>query len=439
MSPGVGLGWRWLWRIQCFQKLFAKSIEAAIGHDQQQVVGFGVCRQKIGHGFAAGDHVGFFAKSANALRDGFRIEAVFVAELLRAKDSAQRDAVCECERLRQRLLENFSAHGIGAWFENRPQAAIGPAPASGFDGGAYGGRVMRKIVNDKNSLVLAFDVETTANGTEGRERFLQKLDSDASSLRDDDRGERVQYIVAAGSGHREFAKEFPFVGDMEFHRVTRKFRFAGNPVVFRGKAVSDYRAECFGGGFAQRRTGFFRVAPNHNTAIARHEVDQAFESEFVGVEVGIDVGVIVFERRDDEIVGMVMEEFRSAIPEICFVLVSFENHFDSLSETVTFAEVVSDATDEESRLLACGLENPGEHRRGGGFSMRAADNDGMFTGKKHFFKNFRHGAIRNFTFESFFELGISARNDVANDHEIRRGSEMRCFEGWKIRNPETLE
>src|SRR5260370_36983771 len=108
MSRGVGLGWRWLWRIQCFQKLFAKSIEAAIGHDQQQVVGFGVCRQKIGHGFAAGDHVGFFAESANALRDGFRIEAVFVARLLRAKDSAKRAAGWCVERLRARPLETFS-------------------------------------------------------------------------------------------------------------------------------------------------------------------------------------------------------------------------------------------------------------------------------------------------------------------------------------------
>src|SRR4029077_14285007 len=141
------------------------------------------------------------------------------------------------------------------------------------------------------------------------------------------------------------------------HRVTRKFRFAGNPVACRGKAVGDYRAECFAGGFAQRGTGLFRVSPNHDAAIARHEIDEAFECKFVRFEVGIDVSMIVFERCDDEIVGMIVKEFRAAIPESGFVLVAFENHLDSLPQTVTFAKVFSEATDEKSRLSACRMEN----------------------------------------------------------------------------------
>src|SRR4029077_20554899 len=88
-SPRMGLGGRWLRRIQFFQKLFAKSIEAAIGHDEQEIVGLGVCSEKISHGFAAGNHVCFFIESANTCGNCFRIEAVFVAELLRAENAAK--------------------------------------------------------------------------------------------------------------------------------------------------------------------------------------------------------------------------------------------------------------------------------------------------------------------------------------------------------------
>ena len=33
--------------------------------------------------------------------------------------------------------------------------------------------MMREIVDDENAVVFAFDVEAAADGTEGRERFLQ--------------------------------------------------------------------------------------------------------------------------------------------------------------------------------------------------------------------------------------------------------------------------
>ena len=121
-----------------------------------------------------------------------------------------------------------------------------------------------------------------------------------------------------------------------------------------------------------------------------------------------------------------MEKFRAAVPESCFVLVAFENHFTSLPEAVAFAEILGDAADEKSWLLSGGVENPGQHCGGSGFSVRAADHDGMLSREKHFFEDFRHGAIRNFALECFFEFRIAASDDVSNHHEIGLRSELRC-------------
>ena len=103
---------------------------------------------------------------------------------------------------------------------------------------------------------------------------------------------------------------------------------------------------------AQRGAGSLCVAPEYDPAVTRHEIHQALESELVDVKVGIDIGVIVFERRDDEVVGVVMEKFGAAIPKSGFVLVPFEDHFAAGAEAVALAKIFSDATDKESRLFA---------------------------------------------------------------------------------------
>ena len=95
--------------------------------------------------------------------------------------------------------------------------------------------------------------------------------------------------------------------------------------------------------------------------------------------------MIVFERSDDQVVGMIVKEFRAAVPESGFVFVAFENHFSSLPEAIALAEVLGDAADEKSWLLSGGVKNPSKHRSSGGFSVRAADDDRMLSGKKNFF------------------------------------------------------
>src|SRR5260221_8572754 len=159
----------------------------------------------------------------------------------------------------------------------------------------------------------------------------------------------------------------------------------------------------------------------------------------VRFKIAVDVGVIEFERCDDEIVWMIVKELGAAIPESRFVFVAFENHFAAFAEAIAFAEVLRYAADEKSRLLSGYVKNPRKHRGCCRFAVRAADDDGMFSGKEDFFEYFRQGAIRNFLFERFFEFGIATRNDVGDDDEVRRGLQMSRVKTVIVRNGELVK
>src|SRR6516162_10810483 len=131
------------------------------------------------------------------------------------------------------------------------------------------------------------------------------------------------------------------------------------------------------------------VTPDDRASAAGNEVDEAPEGELIGVEIGVDIRVVELERGDDEIVGLIVEEFRGFIPIGAIVLVAFEDEFRTAPEAVAFAEILGDTADEEIWVFSCYLEDPGEHGRGGSFAVRAGDNDGVFAGEELLFEDLR--------------------------------------------------
>src|SRR5580693_4175482 len=112
---------------------------------------------------------------------------------------------------------------------------------------------------------------------------------------------------------------------------------------------------------------------------------------------------------------MVMEKFRAAIEEGGLVFIALDDEFLASAEAVTaIAEIRRDTADEKIRPPSCHLENPSQHRRCRGFSVRAGDHDRAVLRYEKFFDDFRHRAIRNLFVQDVFELGIAARNHVAD-------------------------
>src|SRR6266404_2751934 len=63
----------------------------------------------------------------------------------------------------------------------------------------------------------------------------------------------------------------------------------------------------------------------------------------------------------------------------------------------------------------------------------------MLSRKKHFLQYLRQRTIRDFSVEHFFEFGISACDDVANDRQIRRRLHVRRIKRIEKRNPQAFE
>ena len=81
----------------------------------------------------------------------------------------------------------------------------------------------------------------------------------------------------------------------------------------------------------------------------------------------------------------------------------------------------NDAADKKIWPLFGHMKEPGEHGRGGGFAVRATDDDGMFAWKKFFFNYFGERTVRQPAVEHLLDFNIAARNRVAHDDKIRRG------------------
>src|ERR1700688_143063 len=136
---------------------------------------------------------------------------------------------------------------------------------------------------------------------------------------------------------------------------------------------------------------------------------------------------------------MVVEKLRATIPESSLIFIAFQNKFLATSEAVAFAKILRYSTHRKIRLLARRLENPRQHGRGGCFAVRAADHNGMPPGQKYFFKNFRHGAIRDLTIEYLFQLRIASRNDIPDNYQVGSRRQIRSVKRMKERDAQAFE
>src|SRR5713101_730495 len=170
---------------------------------------------------------------------------------------------------------------------------------------------------------------------------------------------------------------------------------ARDPIIFRSESIRGDRTESLLCCTAQSRARIFAIAPDHHAPSSRNKVHQPAEGQLVGLKIGVDVRVVVLERGNNQVVGMVMKKLGSAVPEGRLVFVSFEDEFHPAAKAVTLAKILRHAADEKVRPLPRRLEKPCQHCGGRRFAMCSTDDDGMLSRQKHFFENLRHRAVRN--------------------------------------------
>ena len=163
-------------------------------------------------------------------------------------------------------------------------------------------------------------------------------------------------------------------------------------------------------------------APTQQQPAARNQVDEAPERQPDRLQVGIDVGVVVLDVVDDGDVGQVLQELRGLVEERAVVLVPLDDELAAAADAVAAAEIVGDAADEHARIGAAVRQQPAGQRRGRRLAVRAGDDDGARAPEEVIADRLGQRAIADLPVEHFLELGVAARDGVADDDEVEIGA-----------------
>ena len=157
-------------------------------------------------------------------------------------------------------------------------------------------------------------------------------------------------LYSPASGNSRSAQGWPSCSHRPSRRVRVKVQVRHFPVRPGSGSVSFYRAK----GFRQttlQAWAFGRLAggaiEGHDASAARDQIHQALECRLNGIEVFVNVGMIEFDRSENDGVGKVVQEFRTLVEEGGVVLVAFEDEVLALAEMKARSEIFSNAADQE--------------------------------------------------------------------------------------------
>src|SRR5579862_1227529 len=191
------------------------------------------------------------------------------------------------------------------------------------------------------------------------------------------------------------------------------------PVGLRSCSVALDRTKRLSEGAFETRTlrGFAcEAVEGDDSSAAGDEVHQTFEGCLDGIEIFVDVGVIEFDGSEDDCVRKVVEKLWALIEKGGVVLVAFKNEVMSAPEVEARSEIFGNATDQEGRMQACGVEYPGQHWGCCGLAVCSGYDEDVLPAKEFIVEQLRQGAEWNALVEDVFEFDIAARHSVA-DHD----------------------
>ena len=208
------------------------------------------------------------------------------------------------------------------------------------------------------------------------------------------------------------------------------------PIAIRAQAKSLHRAKRFRGDFLQ-----FRGIPEHQDLPAPgDQVYQPPELQRDRGQVRINIGVVEFQRGQNQFVGVVVQKLRPAIEERSLILVAFDDEFFAAAQAVAaFAEIRRHAANQKIRAPPGDMKNPREHGRGRGLAVGSGHHDRSVPRNEIFFEQLRHRAVRQFFVENIFDLRISARDDIPHHTQVRRGLQIFFAEAFVPGNFQRIE
>src|SRR3990170_932185 len=262
---------------------------------------------------------------------------------------------------RKELVEKVLRPRIPVRLEHRNHLAAGSGLCSGERGPDLR-RVMAVIVDNRDPVDLALDLEAALHAAETPERRTDYLDVDIELSRHGDCGETVIDIVHPGDGKLEPAEVPAVVRDLE-PRAERSERNVLRLIVGLGThavrqiPLLNKRDE---------RLNMLFVEAEYGDAVERDLVDEHEERILDLVDVLVVVEVFRVDVRHH---GDGRRKFEKAP----VALIGFGNEELALPELGVRAKAVQLAADDDRGVYVACRKNRGHHRGGGRLAVRAGN------------------------------------------------------------------
>src|SRR6266481_4064860 len=176
------------------------------------------------------------------------------------------------------------------------QQAIEFADARGFQRGADFSRMMTVIVDHRNVVDHAFDVEAAAHAREFAEALANQLRGNVEVERDGCGGRGVAHVVdARGMEELENAEVVAFVGQAKFAAKAFELDVADDKVGLAGSPVGDDRALDVGDDGLH--VGL--IEAQNRRAVKRHAIDELDEGTLNVFQRGVLIEMLAVDRRYD--------------------------------------------------------------------------------------------------------------------------------------------
>src|SRR3954452_19864534 len=410
-SSGRALGWA-----EGSKQRPVDAAESTIRHQHNQVAG-PVLRDDGGDD--ALDRLGGARRHTAALHIGDQLsnrEALALGQR-RSKHGRDDDFVRRGEGAGEIVLEHATARGGGTRLEDGPDSRLRVCrPQTGKRLGDRR-RMMREIVVNRDAVGDADDLQPPLDAGEGAQAAGDPLRADADLGGDGNRGGLIPHVVGADERHLEDTERGAAAPDLESRRCTGSLEIVRLPVGVLARAERLHARDGFGG----QRACAGAVGADQQEPATRHQVHEPPERERHRVEVGVDVGVIEFDVADARDVREIFQELGGLVEKGAVVFVAFDDEVATMADPIAgslLTKVARDAADQHAGIGAAVRQQPARQRRRGRLPVRAGENNRTGAPEKMFADRLGQRAIADLSVQRLLELGVAARNRVADDDQV---------------------
>ena len=231
---------------------------------------------------------------------------------------------------------------------------------------------------------------------------------------DGDHSEHVAQVVQAGERRAVHTEHRAVLRDLELHPLGPGLADVAPEALAATATVRDERRARP----ARRLARIGVVGAVHQQAVGRDERHELPESLLHGLEVGVHLGVVVLDGRQDHALRPVMQELRALVEERRLVFVPLDDELVPPPEAEGAAEVLQHPSDEERGIAAARRQRPRHEPGGRRLAVRPRHHDRMPPFQEQSPDRLRHAGVRNAALDRRHRLGVRLRRDVADHHQV---------------------